>query len=221
MPHWFIIHDSPLTNQEVALRSVLGVATLFAAAIVVSVTVSAQQPGAAPAFTSGGELQRPLDYREWVFLSSGLDMTYGPAAATLNADRQQLFNNVFVTRDAYREFLRSGTWPDRTMFILEVRQAQANVSINNRGRTQGSLAAIEAAVKDVRRFKATGGWGYFGFGDGTRATGSQFGADAGCNACHAANTAVDNTFVQFYPELLAVAKTKGTIKASYDPNKKP
>ena len=44
---------------------------------------------------------------------------------------------------------------------------------------------------------------------------------ASCYACHSANTAVDNTFVQFYPELFAVAKAKGTIKATYDPSKKP
>jgi hypothetical protein len=156
-----------------------------------------------------------------VFLSAGLDMTYGPAAAELDANRNQLFNNVFVPRDAYRAFKATGTWPDKTMFILEVRRAQANVSINNRGRTQGDIAAIEAAVKDTARFKDKGGWGYFGFGDGTRASGTQFGEAAGCNACHAANTAVDNTFVQFYPELFAIAKAKGTIKTTYDPNRKP
>ena len=102
-----------------------------------------------------------------------------------------------------------------------MRRAQANVSINNRGRTQGDIAAIEAAVKDQARFKDRGGWGYFGFGDGTKPSGTLFGLDAGCNTCHAANTAVDNTFVQFYPELFAIAKQKGTIKASYDPNRKP
>ena len=37
-----------------------------------------------------------------------------------------------------------------------------------------------------------------------------------CNTCHAEHGAVDNTFVQFYPELLAVAKAKGTIKPGYD-----
>ena len=38
-------------------------------------------------FTKSGELVRPTDYREWIFLSSGLGMTYGPnapAAGSLN-----------------------------------------------------------------------------------------------------------------------------------------
>ena len=185
----------------------------------VASSVSAQQP--APAFTSTGQLVRPLDYRSWVFVTSGLGMTYGPAKP---ADGQPpLFDNVFVTRDAYNAFLRSGTWPDKTMFILEGRRAEANVSINNGGHTQGQMAFMEAAVKDTARFTSTGGWGYFSFDSrgGLVESAAAMPPTASCYACHSTNTAVDNTFVQFYPELFAVAKAKGTVKATYDPNKKP
>jgi hypothetical protein len=148
-------------------------------------------------------------------------MTYGPAQPA--AGRPPLFDNVFVTRDAYAEFLRSGTWPDKTMFILEIRRAETNVSINNGGHTQGDIAMIEAAVKDTTRFASTGGWGYFDFGGRDRLVQSAapLPTTAACYNCHAANTAVDNTFVQFYPELFAVAKAKGTVKPTYDPNRKP
>jgi len=186
----------------------------------VASSVLAQQP-AAPAFTSAGQLVRPLDYRSWVFVTSGLGMTYGPAKPA--EGRPPLFDNVFVTRGAYDEFLRSGAWPDKTMFILEGRRAEANVSINNGGHTQGQMAFMEAAVKDTARFKNTGGWGYFSFDsrDGLVESAAALPPTASCYACHSANTAVDNTFVQFYPELFAVAKAKGTIKATYDPSKKP
>ena len=124
-------------------------------------TPAAQTPvTAAPICSGSGELARPPDYREWVFVTSGLGMTYGPAEAA--AGRAPMFDNVFVTQAAYREFLRSGTWPDRTMLILEIRRAEASVSINNAGRTQGEIVALEAAVKDERRFPE-GGWGYFSF----------------------------------------------------------
>ena len=204
------------------MKLTLRLATLvFAVAVATSLKAGAQARLDAPRFNSAGELLRPDDYREWVFLSSGLDMTYGPAAVTLDANRQQLFNNVFVTRDAYRAFMQNGHWPDHTMFILEIRRAEANVSIDNRGRTQGQLAAIEAAVKDTSRYKDKDGWAYFSFGNGSDHAATPLGPERGCNACHSANTAVENTFVQFYPELFAVAKQKGTIKASYDPNRKP
>src|SRR5262245_25507025 len=100
-----------------------------------------------PSYSADGRLLRPPDYRERAFVTSGLGMTYGPAQA---ADGQEpRFDNVFVTRAAYREFLGTGTWPERTMFILEVRAAEAKVSINRGGRTQGRLLALEAAVKDT------------------------------------------------------------------------
>jgi hypothetical protein len=147
-------------------------------------------------------------------------MTYGPAQAA--AGRPPLFDNVFVTRAAYREFLRSGMWPDKTMFILEIRRADANVSINNGGHTQGDVVAIEAAVKDQQRF-ADGGWGYFSFDSpqGLADSAAPLPPTASCYSCHKANTAVDNTFVQFYPTLFDVAKRLGTIKPTYDQTRKP
>ena len=39
-------------------------------------------------------------------------------------------------------------------------------------------------------------------------------AAAGCFACHSKNAAVENTFVQFYPTLIPVAKAKGTLKTT-------
>src|SRR5262245_51545325 len=77
------------------------------------------RPVEGPAYAGDGRLVRPADYREWVYVTSGLGMTYGPAQP--EAGRPPRFDNVFVNRPAYREFLRSGTWPDETIFILEIR----------------------------------------------------------------------------------------------------
>jgi acyl carrier protein phosphodiesterase len=38
---------------------------------------------------------------------------------------------------------------------------------------------------------------------------------APCYSCHQQHAAVDTTFVQFYPTLLAVAKDKGTLSKAY------
>jgi hypothetical protein len=190
---------------------------------------SAQTPAPAPSrvegsdgpqFTADGKLVRPLDYREWVYVTSGLGMTYGPAQPA--AGRPPLFDNVFVNRSSYREFLQSGKWPDKTMFVLEIRRADESISINNGGRTQGAMTAMEAAVKDVQRFR-DGGWGYFSFDspNGLVESANPLPATASCYTCHNNNTAVENTFVQFYPTLMDVAKKMGTVKPTYDPNKKP
>src|SRR5579884_2267528 len=75
----------------------------------------------APSFTSDGRLVLPPDYREWIFLSSGLGMTYGPLRAA--ASEAPPFENVFVLPSAYRSFLKTGVWPEHTIFILEVRNS--------------------------------------------------------------------------------------------------
>lgn len=184
---------------------------------------SAAGPAAAdgPRFSAAGLLQRPEDYREWNFVTTGLGMTYGPTQPAAGAPR--FFDNVFVSRASYREFVKTGKWPDKTMFVLEIRSSESKASIDNGGVTQGGrVMAIEAAVKDVNRFKDTGGWGYFDFGGGTelKAEMAALPKTATCYQCHATNTAVENTFVQFYPTLFEVAQKMGTVKPTYDPNHK-
>ena len=164
-------------------------------------------PGEGPQFTDDGRLLRPANYREWIFLSSGLGMSY---SATESRDSSPEFDNVFVTPPAYKFFMKNGTWPDKTMFILEVRSSESKASINKGGRFQTSVAAIEAEVKDEKRFATK--WAFFGFGQGA-STGRQIPASAACYSCHATKGAVDNTFVQFYPTLLEAARSKGTLNA--------
>lgn len=163
-----------------------------------------------------GQMAFPADYREWVCLSSGLGMTYGPARPGPLEDPR--FDNVFVNPEAYREFKTSGVWPEGTVFILEIRYSTSHGSINKGGFYQTDIAAIEANVKD-KRFP--GGWGFFDFGGGLRpvkAKAAEMGQQAaGCRACHSANGAVESTFTQFYPAALEIAMRKGTVKASYKP----
>ena len=153
----------------------------------------------------GDKLVRPANYREWIFLSSGLGMTYNGDTAS----REPSFDNVFVDRAAYKSFMETGVWPEKTMFVLEVRSSEAQGSINLGGHYQGSDFRLSAEVKESSRFKDK--WEYFAF----PASGEPAQAlprSAGCFACHSQHGAVENTFVQFYPTLLPVAKSKGTLK---------
>ena len=70
---------------------------------------------------------------------------------------------------------------------------------------------LEVHVKDEARFP--GKWAFFGFDDGKTAKIVPMSAD--CYSCHANHAAVDTTFVQFYPTLLPIAKSKGTLAAAY------
>jgi hypothetical protein len=162
-----------------------------------------------PRFTSDGQLQRPDNYRQWIYLSSGLGMTYTASAGAANGANQR-FDNVFVTREAYKAFLETGTWPDKTMFVLEVRSAAGNGSINKGGHYQDEIVGMEVHLKDVSRYPATK-WAFFEFGTAGRRA-KPMPPDSNCQTCHSMNGAVDQTFVQFYPTLIPVAKAKGTFK---------
>lgn len=155
-------------------------------------------------FTADGALIPPPDYREWVFLTSGLDMSYSqkPAMAGMS-----MFDNVFVDPGAWKVFKASGHWPDGTIFILENRGASTKGSINQHGSFQaGQTMGLEAHVKDSTRFE--GGWAFFDLSDAKPAR--QIPHDAACYGCHQTHGAVDTTFVQFYPTARPIAVKAGT-----------
>jgi cytochrome P460 len=171
----------------------------------VAAALAFQAPGnETPEFTRDGEMVRPRNYREWVFLSSGLGMTYGPMASS-----EPRFDNVFVNRGAYRSFIETGRWPNGTTLVLEVRDAQSQGSINRGGHFQTAVVGLEVHVKDESRFAKK--WAFFGF-ERDKNTATAFPANSSCFSCHEQHGAVDTTFVQFYPTLLEVAKGKGTFK---------
>jgi len=161
-----------------------------------------------PKFVHGNELVRPEGYREWIYLSSGLAMNY--SARSQPGEPQ--FTNVFVRPEAYRQFIQSGTWPDKTLFVLEERDSSTKGSINQVGHFQTKLAGLAAEVKDESRFPER--WAFFNFmgAQGKLTDTAKALPKSACWTCHNAHGAVDNTFVQFYPTLKEVAQRKGTFR---------
>ena len=169
---------------------------------------AAAQQVQAPQFTADGQLVAPKNYREWTFLSSGLGMTYGPISGAGATEDNPRFENVFVNPPAYRSFLKTGMWPEDTIFVLEIRSSASQVSINKNGRVQTDVAGAEAEVKNSQRFP--GKWAFFDLSGEVR-TAKPIPTAASCYSCHGQNGAVDNTFVQFYPTLIETARRMGTF----------
>jgi Cytochrome P460 len=171
--------------------------------------LKAAPPPTGPDYTSAGELKLPENYRQWIYLTTGFDMSYNSNPTQMD---HHMFDNVFVNPEAYSSFLAKGTWPDKTMLVLENRGAEGKGSINQRGNFQGSdVMGMEIHVKDEARFPEK--WAFFIF-DSAK-TAKMVPTDMPCYSCHAEHGAVDTTFVQFYPTLLPVAKNKGTLSAGY------
>lgn len=195
--------------------ALLSATIFFAAAWAVTksaATHPATTPGASQAhliYLSDGQTTVPADYRDWPFLSAGVNMNYAEANTTPD---HPMIDNVFVNPESLRTFRATGTWPDGTVLVKEDRMGSTKGSINKSGQFQTEdIMAIELHVKDTARFK--GGWAFF-MGDG-KGTLAQIPVQASCYSCHRSHGAVDTTFVQFYPTLIAMARKSNTFSAGY------
>lgn len=187
----------------------MSLALMFGGASRTTLAQGSASASDSPHFTQDGKLEFPANYREWIYLTSGLNMSYAPRIAGMAG--HDMFDNVFVNPPAYKAFLGTGTWPDQTMLVLEVRGAGSKASINKSGHFQNDdVMGLEVHIKDKR---VPGGWAFYSFEE-TKAT-TPFPHEMDCYGCHEQHGAVDTTFVQFYPTLIKLAEQKGTLSAAY------
>src|SRR5262249_41590240 len=181
---------------------VVGLVALMMLAVWSGAKVTANGPSNLPAYTSDAKLTLPANYRDWVFLTSGFGMNYSTGPVS-----HPMFTNVYVSPEAYQGFKQTGTWPDKSMFVVEIYSAASHGSINKAGHYQDSFHGLDVEVKDSSRPSE---WSYYNFDPGATAANALGGG--ACANCHSANGAVEHTFVQFYPTLLDFSIEKGVVK---------
>jgi Cytochrome P460 len=163
------------------------------AALCSSAAVPTGLDPARPRYAADGRLLRPDGVERWVLVGASLGQGYTDATD----QGPGMFHRVYLEPSAYDHFLRTGGFRDGTMLALAIRRPERRVPPSRTGWTEGELTALELAVKDRSRF--FGGWAYFDFGrDGDTAATIR---PEHCAACHARHAALDNVFVQFYPQL--------------------
>lgn len=156
-----------------------------------------------PKFTADSQLIpfSPDVYREWIFVGTPVtpnDLNDGEASFPE-------FHNVYINPSAWREWKKSGTYPDGTVMVKELTSVGAKRAPSGNGYFQGEFTGLEMSIKDSKRFPAEAkGWGYFSFGHKyplkKQAPVNSF---ASCADCHVANAASDMVFTQYYPVLRA------------------
>jgi hypothetical protein len=115
------------------------------------------------------------------------------------------FHDVYINPTAWREWKKSGTFPDGTVLIKELTSVGSKKAASGNGYFQGEFTGLEHAIKDTKRFPAEAkGWGYFSFGHKypLKKQAAQ-NPVASCAACHIANAQNDMVFTQYYPVLTA------------------
>ena len=163
----------------------------LAAVLCSSATVVESEPG--PRYAADGRLLRPEGVDRWVLVGASLGQGYRDATE----DGPGMFHRVYLEPSAYDHFLRTGGFREGTMLALAIRRPERRVPPSRTGWTEGELSALEVAVKDRSRYE--GGWAYFDFGRSARPA-EAFPPER-CASCHARHAALDNVFVQFYPQL--------------------
>src|SRR4051812_7533251 len=125
-----------------------------------AVLLSASEPKMAQPKYTGDQMIRPTGYREWVFVGSSIGMGYQEAIKS-ETERPQQFHNVYIQPEAYRAYVATGKFPDKTMMVMEVITPGTNASINKQGKFEEKFVGIEAAVKDES--KTPEKWAYYNF----------------------------------------------------------
>ena len=161
----------------------------------VSATLFAQMRQPAPnssklaaMFEEGDALVRPVGYREWISVgsSAGAEM---PGAHIPAGSAAGFARSVYMDRSAFREFSKTGKFPEGAVLILET-------SVTDR-----QPVSLAASVKDSR---FEGGWGFFDFtnADGTLKDKAQpLPGASNCRTCHEEHAKSDHVFTQFHPVL--------------------
>ena len=156
----------------------------------------APQPPMAAEWTATGELQRPTNYRQWIFIGAPVtpnDMNDGHAAFPE-------FHDVYIDRTAFAAYMKTGEFPKGTVIVKELVSVGGKHAASGNGYFPGKFNGLAAAVKDTAKFGGTRyGWGYFDFGAAKKT--AAVGPAQSCNACHKASAAKDMVFTQYYPVL--------------------
>ena len=146
----------------------------LAVLLVISAVLLGQPRHTLPAAQFEGKeaLVKPPAYRSWVLVG----------------------NNVYVDPTGYREYMRTGAFPEGTVFVRERARSELNKDPDPHG-------TVVASVKDSSRFEE--GWGFFDFTEKERSVqpGGQSASYGTCQPCHAAHAQTDHVFTQFYPVL--------------------
>ncbi len=188
-----------LINQVRAHWKILPAVLAFAMITIVINTAVAPASKSMAKFNSKGELKRPVDYREWVYVGTPItpnELNNGKAAFPE-------FHNVYIDPNSWASYKKTGEFPDGTIIVKELVSVGSKAAVSGNGYFMGDFLGLEATVKSKARFPGEpNNWAYFTFGKQPKlnATAKAFATDK-CAACHQASAAQDMVFTQYYPVL--------------------
>lgn len=138
-----------------------------------------------PALAADSQVSYPTGYRNWHHVKS-MVIDKGHPLHEAFGDIHHLYANPKAVAG-----YKSGKFPDGAIVVFDLLEAK---SADN-AVTEGARKVVGVMHKDARRFAATGGWGFEGFGGGDRTNRVvRDNAANACFACHAPQKDHDYVF---------------------------
>jgi hypothetical protein len=131
------------------------------------------------------EVPYPAGYRDWHHVKSMVIEEGHPLYGAFGG-----IHHIYAN-DKALEGYRSDTFPDGAVIIFDLLEAVHD----GNSVTEGARKVVGVMHKDLRKYAATGGWGFEAFGGGdpaNRVVGAK--AASACFACHQPQKAQDYTF---------------------------
>jgi hypothetical protein len=138
-----------------------------------------------PALAADSQVSYPTGYRNWHHVKSMVIDKGHPLHEAFGG-----IHHLYANPKAVAGY-KSGKFPDGAVVVFDLLEAK---SADN-AVTEGARKVVGVMHKDAKRFAATGGWGFEGFGGGDRTNRVvRDNAANACFACHAPQKDHDYVF---------------------------
>ncbi|AAU91546.1 MULTISPECIES: cytochrome P460 family protein [Methylococcus] len=122
------------------------------------------------------KVKYPDGFRSWYHVKSMVIQPGHPLENPFGG-----IHHVYANAEAIQG-LRGGNYPDGAVLVFDLFDYQED----NHALVEGKRKLIGVMERDAKRFSATGGWGYEGFGEGKPDKRLVTDGGQGCFGCHAA-----------------------------------
>lgn len=126
----------------------------------------------------------PANYRQWQHVKSMVIQQGHPLFDAFGG-----IHHIYANNKAMKGYKDKKNFPDGSIIVFDLLEAKSE----NNTIVEGNRKVVGIMVKDSKKFKDTGGWGFFGYKGDTK---EQIVKDmkSACFDCHAAQKDTDYVF---------------------------
>lgn len=135
-------------------------------------------------------IKMPTGYRHWFHVNTMIVDKASPLFGSIGG-----MHNVYTNAVGEAALKKGGPFPDRTMFVTDLH----DFTVQDGSYVEGARKGIAVMVKDAKKYKSTGGWGFQLFEGGDANKPKVTDAAKQCFACHEPKKDNDYVFSTYVP----------------------